>query len=87
MSSESETDAKQRAWLRTRVENDFTYHSPDQNQISRMAIIREQAKTLGKLIVDYCPLGREQSTALTLLEQVSMMANASIVREENEKKV
>lgn len=69
--------------LHERVHHDFTYHSPTQDQILRMQIIREQAGTLAHTIVENCPLGREQSTALTLLEQVSMMANASIAREQH----
>lgn len=69
--------------LHDRVENDFTYHAPTPNQILRMQIIRDEAGKLAHTIVENCPLGREQSTALTLLEQVSMMANASIAREQN----
>jgi len=67
--------------LLDRVENDFTYHAPTQDQIGRMHVIREQSKTLAFLIVEHCPIGREQATALTLLEQVSMLVNAGIARE------
>lgn len=70
--------------LLDRVENDFTYHAPNEDQINRMHVIREQSKTLAFLIVEHCPLGREQSTALTLLEQVSMLVNAGIAREKHE---
>jgi len=68
--------------LLDRVENDFTYHAPNEDQIARMHVIREQSKTLAFLIVEHCPIGREQGTALTLLEQVSMQANAAIAREQ-----
>jgi hypothetical protein len=68
--------------LKARVENDFTYHAPLPGQPERYTQLREKAKELALLIVDLTPSSREQSVALTLLEQASMMANAAIARNE-----
>jgi hypothetical protein len=65
-----------------RVENDFCYHAPFGDQISRYADIRDGGKQLAKIIVEITPISREQSIALTLLEQAVMMANAAIARNE-----
>lgn len=68
--------------MRARLDNDYTYHSPKDDQPSRYAIIRENAKNLAECIVENTPPSREQSVALTLLEQVVMEANAGIARNE-----
>lgn len=68
--------------LLKRVANDFTYHSLNGDQINRTNEIRDLGKQLAILIVNLTPISREQSLALTLLEQATMMANASIARNE-----
>lgn len=68
--------------LLKRVENDFVYHAPKGDQINRYAEIRDLGKQLAILIVNLTPISREQSLALTLLEQATMMANAAIARNE-----
>ncbi len=68
--------------LLTRIENDFTYHAPKDDQIRRYGIIRNKFKELAILIVNLTPVSREQSLALTNLEHSSMMANAAIARNE-----
>ena len=65
-----------------RIERDFTYHAPLPGQPERYTQIREKAKELALLIVDVTPQSREQSLALTNLEQTVMWANASIARNE-----
>ena len=62
------------------LENRFTYHRPKDDQPAKYEAIRGQAKALAELIVDLTPESREQSTALTKLEEVSMWANAAIAR-------
>ena len=62
------------------LENRFTYHAPDGFQASLYPIIRKKAKELAYFIDDYVPKGREQSLALTKLEEVVMWANAGIAR-------
>lgn len=65
-----------------RIDNDFSYHQPHGDQISRYADIRDGGKQLAKIIAELTPISREQSIALTLLEQATMMANAAIARNE-----
>lgn len=67
---------------RARLDNDYTYHTPTGDQPKRYETIRETAKTLAVTIVTLTPPSREQSVALTLLEQVVMEANAAIARNE-----
>lgn len=65
-----------------RVERDFSYHAPKPDQPDRYNAIREKAKDLAVLLLETTPPSREQSTALTLLEECAMMANAAIARNE-----
>lgn len=70
------------------LEKRFTYHEPSGNQragltqTERYEVLRSQARTLAGKIVDYAPLSREQSLALTKLEEAVMWANAAIARNE-----
>lgn len=68
--------------IRERIENDFTYHAPKPGQAERYTKIRDAAKQLALLIVEETPASREQSLALTNLEQAVFFANASIARNE-----
>lgn len=68
--------------MNSQIENIFTYHAPQPNQIERYTQIREQAKSLAYLIDNLCPNSREKSLAQTNLEQAVMWANASIARNE-----
>lgn len=63
-----------------RVNNDFTYHSPHPDQIGSMVALREAGRQLAIKIVENTPISREQSLALTNLEQAIMFANAAIAR-------
>lgn len=63
-----------------RIENDFTYHASNENQIDRMTHLRELAKTLALAIDARVIDGREKSSALTKLEEVTFHANAGIAR-------
>ena len=51
-------------------------------QAERYIEIRAAAKELAYIIVTVSPPSREQSVALTLLDQVVMEANAAIARNE-----
>ena len=42
---------------------------------------REKAKELAIMYAELVPFGREQQTAITLLEESNMMANAGIARQ------
>ncbi len=64
------------------IENNFTYHAPKPGQQERYVKLREMGKALAYLIVELTPVSREQSIALTQLEDAVMWANASIARNE-----
>jgi hypothetical protein len=75
-------EATRKKALIDRIHNDFTYHAPKGDQVERYAQLRDKAKEFALLIVDLTPPSREQSLALTYLEQSVMIANASIARNE-----
>ena len=64
------------------VVNRFTFHPPHGDQVRRFECLREQARGLAFLILQGTPPCREQSLALTKLEEVVMWANAAIARNE-----
>jgi hypothetical protein len=66
----------------TQIERNFTYHAPKPGQPERYTLLREKAKELAMLIVEQTPRSREQSLALTHVEDASMWANAAIARNE-----
>ena len=66
----------------TELDNRFIYHVPKSDQQARYEQLQFQAKQLAKLIIDLTPNSREQSLALTNLEQAIFWANASIARNE-----
>ena len=63
-----------------KIENTFTYHAPKDGQPEKYQAIREKAKELAYLIQELVPPSREQSLAMTKLEECSMWANAGIDR-------
>ncbi len=63
--------------------NRFTYHTPTEDQPERYTKLREMARIFAEHIVDLTPESREQSLALTNLEQTVMWANAAIARRED----
>lgn len=66
------------------LENRFSYHKPFGDQPERYVKIRDTAKELAIVILDCTPESREQSLALTNLEECVMWANAGIARRERE---
>lgn len=68
--------------MNPQIENNFKYHSPKPGQPEKYTAIREKAKELAALIDETTPKSREQSLALTKLEEAVMWANASIARNE-----
>ena len=66
------------------VKRRFTYHKPVADQNNRYDAITEHTRNLALLYVRLCPPSRELSTALTLLAQARMMANAGIAINEQE---
>lgn len=64
------------------LENNFTYHTPKDGQNIKYEQLRAKAKELAYLIKELTPKSREQSLAITQLEQAVFWANASIGRNE-----
>ena len=64
------------------LDNRFTYHAPKYDQISRYESIRDFARSFAQLITETTPESREQSLAITKLEEVVFWANAAIARNE-----
>lgn len=66
----------------TVIKNNFSYHTPKEDQQQRYQRLRSDARELAILINNYCPSSREKSLAFTKLEECIMWANASIARNE-----
>lgn len=62
--------------------NRFTYHAPKPTQPERYTTLRDAGKNLATLILQCCPDSREQSLAITKLEEALFWANAGIARNE-----
>lgn len=65
-----------------RIANNFMYHAPKEGQEERYDTIRKKARELAHVINGCTPMSREQSLALTTLEEAVMWANAAIARNE-----
>jgi len=67
-----------------RIANDHCYHAPkaELNQAARYEQIREAGRAFAMLLLGITPPSREQSLALTHIEEAVMMANAAIARNE-----
>lgn len=68
--------------MRERIERDFSYHPPTDDHLSRYTGIRAHARALALCIAESTPASREQSVALTKLDEVVMFADAAIARNE-----
>lgn len=60
----------------------FTYHAPKNDQPARYVLLRDNARELALMITTNTPPSREQSLALTHLEEAIFWANAAIARNE-----
>ena len=60
------------------IENSFTYHAPKGTQQERYVMLRDNAKQLAFDILTAVPSSREQSLAITKLEEAIMWANKGI---------
>lgn len=60
----------------------FTYHPPKNDQPEKYEEIRRAARSLASLLITLTPESREQSLAITHLEEAVFWANASIARNE-----
>lgn len=58
----------------------FTYHAPDDAKQARHAQLRSAALAYATILAELTPHSREQSLALTHLEEALMWGNAAIAR-------
>lgn len=63
------------------IENRFTYHPLQPGQPEKYREIRTGAKRLAHLIARAAPEGREQSLAISRIEEAVMWATAAIARD------
>jgi hypothetical protein len=68
--------------LLKRIGNDYTYHAPKPGQPQQYERIRHACKEVAQIVVEETPISREQSLALTHLEEAVFWANAAIARNE-----
>lgn len=69
------------AGLHRRIDDDFAFHpaTTDEKRNAHTSV-REHCKELAHYIADNVPPGREQSLALTALEETMHWANAGIAK-------
>lgn len=63
---------------KTQIENLFTYHAPTEEQKEAYSIIREKAMEFATIIDENCPESPDRTSAIRLLREAVMTANASI---------
>ena len=68
--------------MQAELETRFTHHAPSGTQGERYGMIRAAALKFAELVAEQTPPSREQSVALTKLDEVVMWANAAIARRE-----
>lgn len=61
-----------------KIDDMFTYHPPDGEQVLKYAAIRGAAKAMAQVIYDNTPVSADQSAAIRLLRNAVMTANAAI---------
>jgi len=60
------------------IERIFTYHAPKPDQLPRYERIRAKAREFAELILADSPPSREQSMALSHVQEAVMCTNAAI---------
>jgi hypothetical protein len=64
------------------IESRFTYHAPKDGQPERYTQLRDKAKELAYMIWELTPDSDERRRSLEKLDEVIMLANAAIARNE-----
>lgn len=60
------------------IDNWFSYHAPNSTQVPRYEELRNKAKELANLILQYTPSSADQTAAIRKLRECIMTANAAI---------
>ena len=63
------------------LENRFNYHKPDEIKVGQHELVRNECLKLARVIVVTTPEGREQSLAITKIEEAMFWANAALARQ------
>lgn len=58
----------------------FTYHPPTPERAAQHELLRSQARAYAAQVLEHTPHGREQSLAITALEESLFWANAALAR-------
>jgi hypothetical protein len=66
------------AWTKERIDDVFTYHPPEHDQIPRYENIREGAKAFAEILIQNTYPGADQHAAMRLLRECCFTANASV---------
>lgn len=64
------------------IDKAFVYHPPKPDQLPRYGVLRQMAEAFARTGVALTPESREQSIALTKIEEAVMFFNAAIARNE-----
>ena len=70
--------AKVGAQTADQIENWFTYHPPDDEQVIKYGEIRRLAKDLAACIMAMCPPSADRTAAIRKVREAVMTANAAI---------
>lgn len=65
-----------------KLNRSLTNQTPTQEQVNSIELLRDVAQALGVAIIEHTPSSREQSLAITKLEEVVMWGVKAIVMEE-----
>lgn len=63
------------------LDHSFTYHAPTEDQVARLQAVNDAAKALAEAILQNAPESADRTTAIRLVREARMWANASIVLE------
>lgn len=66
--------------LHQRITRDFAYQRPRPEVTLKIDYLREQIEVLAHALADELPISREQSTAITKLEEVLFWSRAALIR-------
>ena len=64
--------------MQEKLDNWFTYHPPEPEQVEKYQNLREAAKDFAEVVVENTPRSADQSAALRKIREAVMTANASI---------